>query len=205
LRVPGVDVLPARFVTLEGIDQSGKKTQTALLISHLKREGFRVSSLSFPIYSSPSGHQLQNYLRGRREYPPQAVHMLYSLNRWENEDTIIRKLETSDFLLANRYSASNFAYGLSHGLNLDWLRALDQGLPEPDVVIVLDAPIRSSFERKIQKRDVHENNRALLLRVRRNYLKLAKRFDWHVVEAVGPAIDVHARIWETLHGLSLVR
>ena len=195
----------AKFVALEGIDQSGKKTQTALLISRLKREGYRVSSLSFPIYSSPSGHQLKNYLRGRREYPPPAVHMLYSLNRWENKDTIIRKLEKSDFLLANRYSASNLAYGLSHGLNLDWLRNLDRGLLEPDVVIVLDVPVGFSFERKVRKRDVHENNRALLLRVRRNYLKLAKKFGWHVVEASGPAVDVQSRIWETLQGLGLVR
>src|SRR5713101_3420877 len=151
-------VLTASFIDLEGIDQSGKKTQTRLLVAKLRRNGFKATTLDFPVYSTPAGQEIRAFLNGRRNYSPQAVHMLYSLNRWENRDMIARALGSSDFLLANRYSASNLAYGLAKGLDLEWLMGLDRGLPTPERVIVLDVPVSSSFVRKGQRRDLHEND-----------------------------------------------
>lgn len=194
-------VLQARLITLEGIDQSGKKTQTQLLVRKLRWHSFKTATLSFPVYGSSSGRQIRAFLQGRRRYPFQAVHMLYSLNRWENKETIVRKLEESDFLVADRYTGSNLAYGLARGLNLEWLVGLDKGLPVPDAVIVLDVPVPASFHRKATNRDVHESNRALLLRVRRSYLRLAKRFHWQVVKGTGPAENVHSEIWKSIHDL----
>ena len=82
--------------------------------------------------------------------------MLYSLNRWENRELINKLVHSSDYLIADRYTPSNLAYGLSRGLSLGWLQGLDKGLPTADLVIVLDVPIVSSFERKSKNRDVHE-------------------------------------------------
>ncbi len=127
--------------------------------------------------------------------------MLYSLNRWENQDMISGGLESTDFLLADRYTASNLAYGLAKGLDLEWLISLDQGLPKPERVVVLDVPVGSSFARKSGRRDLHESNNALLLRVRRNYLRLANKFDWHVVDGTGPAAIVHSEIWKNIQSL----
>jgi len=190
--------LPAHFIDLEGIDQSGKKTQTRLLVAKLRRQGFKAATLDFPVYSTSAGREVQAFLNGKRNYPPRAVHMLYSLNRWENLDRIVRDLGSKDFLLADRYTASNLAYGLAKGLDLEWLTSLDQGLPKPERVVVLDVPVDSSFARKGKLRDLHESNRALLLRVRRNYLKLANKFNWHVIDGTGPVEIVHSQIWKTL-------
>lgn len=190
--------MSARFIALEGIDQSGKKTQTSLLVGRLRRGGFKVATLSFPVYATPSGREIRAFLEGRRKYPLEAFHMLYSLNRWENGDAIRRKLQVSDFLVADRYTASNLAYGVARGLDLEWLRGLDKGLPEPDMVIVLDVPVPASFKRKKADRDLHESNRLLLSRVRRAYLSLARRFHWHIIKGAGDPETVHAEIWKTL-------
>jgi dTMP kinase len=190
--------LRARFISLEGIDQSGKKTQTRLLVRKLRRTGRNVATMSFPVYGSPSGQQIRAFLEGTRNFSFQAVHMLYSLNRWENLGQITEKMERSDFLVADRYSASNLAYGLARGLSLDWLVGLDKGLPVPDTVIVLDVRVPVSFDRKALNRDLHEKNRRFLLGVRRAYLKLAKRFDWHLVDGTGPAEKVHQAVWEAV-------
>jgi len=192
-------VLRARFISLEGIDQSGKKTQTQLLVRRLRRTGRKVATMSFPVYGTSSGKQIRGFLEGRRNYSFQAVHMLYSLNRWENLEQITEKLERSDFLVADRYSASNLAYGVARGLDLEWLVGLDKGLPLPDTVIVLDVPVPSSFNRKTLNRDVHESDRNLLLRVRRTYLTLAKRFRWKVVDGTGPVENVHGEIWKAVN------
>jgi dTMP kinase len=187
--------LRGRIIALEGIDQSGKRTQTRLLADELKKKGEKVGTISFPIYKSPSGRQIQRFLEGKQEYPATALHMLYSLNRWENQEQIVRLTQGSDFVIADRYSPSNLAYGVSRGLSLDWLQGLDRGLPKASLVIVLDVPVPASFARKSRGRDVHEKNRQLLVKVRRRYQTLAKKLGWKMVDATRPVEEVHEAIW----------
>src|SRR5437660_12049065 len=103
-------LLPSRLIALEGIDQAGKKTQTRILSASLRREGFKVGTLSFPIYSTSSGRLIRSFLAGRANTSPHALHMLYSLNRWENVETINTALKKNDFVICNRYTSSNLAY-----------------------------------------------------------------------------------------------
>jgi dTMP kinase len=183
--------LRGKIIAIEGIDQSGKRTQSRLLADELKRRGAKVSTISFPIYESSSGRQIRRFLEGKQKYPPTALHMLYSLNRWENQKRITDMTDKADFVIADRYSPSNIAYGVSRGLSLGWLQELDRGLPIASLVIVLDVPVPASFARKSRGRDVHERNRPLLLKVRRTYRTLAKRLEWKVVDATRPVEEVH--------------
>ncbi len=187
--------MQARLIAVEGIDQSGKRTQTRLLAHRLRLNGFKVDTISFPIYTSPAGREIRKFLNRKRLYPPQAVHMLYSLNRWENLELIRKHLDRSDFLVTDRYSPSNLAYGVSKGLDLRWLRELDRGLPDPDLVLVLDVPVPASFTRKSKERDVHERNRSFMLKVNQTYKSLAKRLGWKVVDGTKPIEIVNADLW----------
>lgn len=186
----------ARIIALEGIDQSGKRTQTRLLAKRLKRLGFTVRTVSFPIYGTPSGKLIRRYLNGERAYSPQSLHMLYSLNRWENYQVIQDLLETTDFLIADRYTPSNLAYGISKGLDLKWLTELDRGLPDADIVIVLDVAVSASFSRKSEKRDVHERSTQLLSRVKASYRKLARKIGWKIIDSPGSVQDVELQVWK---------
>ena len=188
--------LPGRIVAVEGIDQSGKRTQTRLLANRLKRTGAKTSTISFPIYDSPSGHQIRSYLEGKQDYSPEALHMLFSLNRWESSQLIDKQLNSNDFVIADRYTPSNLAYGVSRGLSLRWLLELDKGLPVPSLVVVLDVPIQSSFARKSKNRDVHEKNEKFLAEVKRTYRILARRLGWRIVDGRRPVSEVHAAIWK---------
>jgi dTMP kinase len=187
--------LPGKIIAIEGIDQSGKRTQTRLLANELEKRRARVTTISFPIYDSPSGRQIQRFLKGKQHYPHTAVHMLYSLNRWENQELINELTKKNDFVIADRYYPSNLAYGVSRGLSLGWLQGLDRGLPAASLVIVLDVPVVESFDRKSTGRDVHERDRELLLMVRRTYRKLARRLDWRLVDATRPVGEVHEAVW----------
>jgi dTMP kinase len=187
--------LRGKIIALEGIDQSGKRTQTRLLANELRRKGAKVGTISFPIYTSPSGRQIQRFLDGKQKYPTTALHMLYSLNRWENQELITKLTERADFVIADRYYPSNLAYGVARGLNLGWLRELDRGLPTASLVIVLDVPVPTSFTRKSRVRDVHERNRQLLFRVRRTYLTMAKMLNWKIVDGTHPVEEVHEAVW----------
>jgi dTMP kinase len=190
--------MPAIFIDLEGIDQSGKQTQARLLMRKLQHHGLKTVSLDFPLYSTPAGREIRALLDGKRNYGPHATHMLYSLNRWENEDRITEALDSADVLLTDRYTPSNLAYGVAKALDVKWLVNLDRGLPEPDKILVLDVPVRYSFARKRKRRDLHESDRGLLLRVRKNYLKLASKFRWSVVDASRGTEEVHSEILRSI-------
>src|SRR3989442_8615898 len=147
-------LLPSRLIALEGIDQAGKKTQTRLLSASLRREGFKVGTLSFPIYSTSSGRLIRSFLAGRAKTSPHALHLLYSLNRWENMETITGALKKNDLVICNRYIPSNLAYGEARGLSVQWLAGLDAGLPEARAVFLLEVLPSQAFSRKNPRRGV---------------------------------------------------
>ncbi len=188
----------ARFIDLEGIDQAGKETQSRLLQKKLRGLGLTTQSLEFPEYTSAIGKEIRAFLAGKREYNAHALHMLYSLNRWENQERVLHALKVADILMVDRYTPSNLAYGLAKGLKFEWLSGIDEGLPKPNKVVVLDVPVEFSFSRKLRSRDAHESDRSLLVRVRRNYLSLARKLRWIVVDASRPAKIVSEEILEKI-------
>jgi dTMP kinase len=126
--------------------------------------------------------------------------MLYSLNRWENLSLIKKHVDQSDFLIADRYTPSNLAYGVSKGLDQRWLVELDRGLPQPSLVIVLDVPVPASFKRKSEGRDTHESSKRYMARVRQSYRSLARRYGWKLLDGTKPSERVHLEVLELVRG-----
>jgi dTMP kinase len=81
----------------------------------------------------------------------------------------------------NRYYHSNLAYGVSKNLELDWLMTLDRGLPKEDLCIVLEIRPTISESRSKHAGDLFENDKDLLKNVYKNYRKLAKLFNWKII------------------------
>jgi len=192
-----------KLIAIEGIDQSGKKTQTQMLAKKIRALGYRVSIWNFPNYGTGLGRQLKTYLTGRKEFNLRAIHLLYAANKWEMASSIAREIDLGRMVIVNRYTPSNLAYGIAHGLSLSWLEPLEKELPEADLVVILDVSPKASFERKERLRDVHEENLVYLGRVRRVYLRLAKRFGWKVVDGERDPRAVNLVIWS--HVLPILR
>jgi dTMP kinase len=173
------------FIAIEGIDAVGKKTQTSITKSWLASKGLAVRTLSFPAYETIIGREIRKFLAGTVSYPPQVRAMLYAANRWEKKADLEVILSRNDAAIVNRYTGSNLAYGLSSGLELEWLLNLEEGLPEPDLVLVLDASPAKLVPRRGDSKDSYERNINLQESARRAYLKLAPKFGWTVVNAQG--------------------
>ena len=97
-------------------------------------------------------------------------------------------------MIMNRYYESNFVYGLVNGMKLDWLESLDKGLPQSNLVIVLDVTQKESFGRKKSRRDRFEKNKDFSQKISRTYRFLAKRFGWRLVNASGTKQEIHHAI-----------
>ena len=192
-------------MAIEGIDQSGKRMQSRLLAKRLARKGQKISVWSFPDYSTPVGRQLRAYLRGRSRIDYHAAHLLYAANKWEKVQQLEREIRSGRNIIVNRYTPSNLAYGVAHGLPLYWLKSLENGLPKPDLVFVLDITAQRSFMRKKRRRDLHEGDRNYLKRVRRAYTWLAPRYGWKVVDGNREPSAVHADLWAQVSHFLRVR
>jgi dTMP kinase len=170
-----------RIVVIEGMDKAGKTTQSRVLVSALRNKGKLCASLDFPDYSTPIGREIKSFLDGKRDYPDETKLMLLSANRWERKETIDRMLSNGTILVMNRYYHSNLAYGVSKNLELDWLMTLDRGLPKEDLCIVLEIRPTISESRSKHAGDLFENDKDLLKNVYKNYRKLAKLFNWKII------------------------
>lgn len=183
-----------KIIVVEGTDKAGKGTQSKLLINALKLSGRICTIMDFPDYTTPIGQEIRAFLDGRRNYAMEVKHMLLSANRWEKKDEIESMLKKDTIIIMNRYYQSNIVYGVSHDLSLKWLLNLDKGLPKEDVVIVLEVNPNTSYQRVPGDRDTFEMDQKLLMKVHKNYRKLAKQFNWKVVNGEKVSEQVHNKI-----------
>lgn len=196
------------LIVLEGLDGSGKATQTALLTQALAARGNDVRSISFPDYENPSSTLVRMYLNGEigglDEVNPFAASSFYSLDRYISYMQSWREDYTAGkLILADRYTTSNFCHQMSklpHGEwegYIGWLTGYEYrllGLPAPDGVIYLDMPPEASqklLERRYHgdaaKKDLHESNAAYLASCRSAALFAARLLGWQVIPCADAA------------------
>lgn len=94
--------LRGAFILFEGVDRCGKSTQSALLNKHLEEKYSGKSSLiRFPDRTSNIGQLINSYLQSTCNLSDQAIHLLFSANRWEASQNIIADLNAGKNLVIN--------------------------------------------------------------------------------------------------------
>lgn len=182
---------PGKIISIEGIDAVGKLTQSRMLEQCLVKSGHATCSLSFPDYETGIGKEIKAFLLGGRDFLPELRHMLFAANRWEKVQEINMHRQSNEFIIIDRYSESNLVYGIANGLELNWLEALEAGIPKSDLVLVLDAPATNLLARRLGNRDKYEKDSTLQLDARTLYKRLAPEFGWTIVDASGEIEEVH--------------
>jgi len=189
-----------RIISIEGVDAVGKSTQSLRLQTWFKRKGVKVSSLSFPDYETPIGREIKAFLAGKRTFQAEVRHMLFAANRWEKLAAIRESQIENEVVIVNRYTESNLVYGVANGLRLEWLAALEQGMPKSDLVMVLDAPSMALTSRRPGPKDSYEKDHEMQLRVQSLYRELAPRFGWIIVDGSRSVRGVHDSIIKVVKG-----
>ena len=184
-----------KIIVIEGIDKAGKTTQANLLLKKLK--GKKYVKFDFPDYSTPVGIEIKQFLDGKRDYSDEVKMMLLSANRWEKKSEIESIIGKGTTIIMNRYYQSNLVYGLSKGLKLKWLLALDEGLPKADLVVVIDIKTNTLVRRSRNDiTDTFEQDLDLIRKVRRNYKMLANKFNWHIIDGEDTVNIVNVQVVE---------
>lgn len=182
-----------KIIVLEGTDKAGKTTQSRMLAEALKVLGKVCVIIDFPDYTTSIGTEIRAFLDGRRNYPSEVKHLLFSANRWEKKKEIESMVENGTIVVMNRYWQSNLIYGAANGMDTSWLLQLDRGLPKEDLVIVILVNPGVSAKRA-ETQDAFESDPQLATKAYKNYLKFAKQFKWKVVDGSKSRDHVHQEV-----------
>lgn len=211
----------SKLIIIEGLDGSGKSTQTALLEKYLENQQINFKKIKLPDYESPSSTLVNMYLGGAFGSDANAVNAyaagaFYAVDRYASYKLNWGSdYENGTLILADRYATSNSIYQMEKLDKSEWDTYLDWsadfeynkiGIPKPDLVIFLDMPVEvsqklmtSRYDGDENKKDVHEANVEFLNKCRESALYTAERQGWVVIpcsdgENPLPVSDIHNKI-----------
>lgn len=196
-----------KLICIEGIDGSGKNTQTTTLLEKLNQQGVKTRMYSFPAYSETFfGKEIGLYLNGEfggiDQVHPKLASLLFAGDRFEKSKQIKQDLEQGINVICDRYVESNIAHQCSklpqaeRQAFTDWLLKLEYGvfeLPKPDISVLLDVPLDFSKQLVLKKaardytehkEDIHEQAHGYLEVVYQVYQDLADTQGWAKVQCV---------------------
>lgn len=141
-----------RFIVIEGLDGSGKTTQTKIITEKLIAKGINVINQAEPT-PHEFGRMCREVLSGRKKVTKSQFALLFTADRIDHninpDDGINMHIGKGDTVISDRYYYSTLAYqGVDVGL--DWLMHLNldcEDIRKPDLCIFLDLLPEKSMER----------------------------------------------------------
>lgn len=187
------------FIVFEGADRSGKTTQTQRCVSALIASGVSVTEGSpwrFPDRTTKIGKMINSYLADGAHIDDEVLHLLFSANRWEKSQQIRQALARGETVVVDRYAYSGVAYSAAKGLDMDWCRTPDVGLPAPDVVIYLDLSFEAASKRGEFGAERYENEK-MQRAVAACFVKM-RTASWKIIDADADEETVFSRVMDAV-------
>ncbi|MDE3181570.1 MAG: dTMP kinase [Acidobacteriota bacterium] len=174
------------FITIEGMDGTGKSTQLRMLAAWLRRRGFKPL-----ITREPGGTRVGAQVRrillasaNKNLFPIAELLLMYADRSLHLEEVIRPALKRGELVISDRFADSSLAYqGYGRRMGEEPVRRLETlvcGPTRPHLTILLDAPPRLALRRAERRGDASNRRRfenagsAFQARVRKGYLKIAR-------------------------------
>ena len=171
-----------KFITVEGIEGVGKSTNIDFLAGLIEAQGHPVMKTREP-GGTPIAEDVRRILKehGDEPLPDVAELLLMFAARSINVNNAIRPaLEAGSWVISDRFTDSTRAYqGGGRGVprdSIEWLATFVHGDLQPDLTILLDAPVETALQRAGSRGDPDRfevEQADFFNRVRQAYLELA--------------------------------
>lgn len=196
--------MSGKMIVIEGLDGSGKATQSSLLYEKLLAEGIPVRKVSFPDYESDSSALVKMYLAGEFGKDPgdvnaYAASTFFAVDRFSSYKSDWGKFyEDGGIVIADRYTTSNAIHQCSKlpreewDSFIEWLFAFEferMVIPAPDKVIYLQVNpavsqklMTKRYQGDESKKDIHESNLDYLAKSREAAQYCAHKLGWTTIQ-----------------------
>ena len=170
------------FITLEGIEGSGKTTQHQKLSAHLEKTGRQIVSTR-----EPGGTGIGKVLREMILSPETKFQcdkteiLLFFADRMEHVETVVKPaLEEGKVVICDRYFDSTVAYQIGgRDMPADFIHALQTHINlVPDLTLLFDISPEEGLRRAINRADLdrfEQEEMDFHHRVRNTYLGIADK------------------------------
>ena len=172
-----------KFITIEGIEGVGKSTNIDFLAGIIESAGHTVIKTREP-GGTPIAEDIRKILKEHGDEPLTDVAellLMFAARSINVHNAIRPALENGTWVISDRFTDSTRAYqGGGRGVSRDtieWLATLVHGDLQPDLTVLLDAPVETPMQRADRRgeRDRFEVEQGEFFnRVRQSYLELAK-------------------------------
>ena len=179
--------MQAKFITLDGIDGSGKSTHLATI-----KNWFEQQQLPVLFTREPGGTAIGEALREILLNPATQASLrtetllMFAARQQHLEEVILPALQQGISVVSDRFTDATFAYqGGGRGVPFADIETLEnwvQGSLRPDLTLILDVPLEVSMERinRSREKDRFEQEQAdFFTRVRAAYLQRAQAAPQH--------------------------
>ena len=197
------------FIVFEGVEGSGKTTQTRALARKLINEKIDHIVANDPGIT-PLGKRVRRWLKSDETASPITELFLFLGARSALTDSTLRgAIREGKVVISHRYTYSTLAYqGYGRGLDIEMLKNMNNiatGGLIPDLVILLDLSTQQGMERiayrpldRIEQEGIDFHDR-----VRRGYKTLASDSNekWLVIDGSQPKSQISKIIWENVSKL----
>ena len=173
--------MKAKFITLEGIEGSGKTSSLKSITDLLDKK-----NISYVVTREPGGSSIGKELRAilldpETEISPEVELMLMLSDRKDHvEKIILPNLEKGNWVVSDRFMDSSIAYqGGGRQIDKKLIISLSEhlNLPQPDLTLLFDLPVETSLSRVKARGELDRFEKEELefhKRIRNTYLDLAK-------------------------------
>lgn len=170
------------FISFEGIDHCGKRTQMERIRVWLEEVTDRpVECFSEPNDKTPIGQHIRHILKGEVSFPGNLeLQRMFALGQAQDWECFIKPaLSLGAYVLLERYAHSTLAYSLASGLDLKKIHELQKTIIGstfrwPDLTILLDISIEESLVRieKAGRNREHFETKERITKARDAYVHL---------------------------------
>lgn len=190
--------MKGKLITIYGINNVGKSTQSRLLVEKLEKAGHKVKYLKYPIYDlEPTGPFLNGVLRGEgaQKISEDELQLWFILNRYQFEPELKKFLEEGYVVVAEDYVGTGIAWGTAKGLEQEWLEEANKFLLKEDLAILIDG---ERDLKVIEAKHIHEQNSELVEKCAAVLKAMAGKFGWKVVERKEGKEETSGEIWKVV-------
>jgi len=187
------------FIVFEGIDGAGNSTQSLALKEWLSNKGLKVYLTKEPT-DGLIGSLTRGVLRKELKVDEETFSLLFAADRMLHIKNIIKKfLNKGIIVISDRYRLSNYAYQSVMGVEIKWLKCLNEKTMTPDLTFIIDTPPDECIRRKKNQSfymELFENSKKLA-KVRKKYYTLAKEeSNTFIIDGNRPKETVSNEIFE---------